>query len=288
VLAGELRSNLRQALSAALLSLPAVFSEEQLWAAITDISYRGDLRTYVAAESADKVLSIARGSRVPFRQLYGPLLAEAGVAALPIADALARGEAAARDAMHEAMVLVAAGRAGDAAARFGRGGGAGSRESGTDSFACPAAATSAEFICVQSVTERSTNALTRALPPAFADAAQAALKVKPHAAAASVSASARDGSDPPLEFARGLPAPATADVEGALRSGVGLGGSLDAGPVLRARAAAAAAVRVECARRVFRSSSAQTVKGIASAGVGKSIKYAAAKLAKGLLGKFRR
>lgn len=288
-LPGALRGNLRQALALALLSLPPVFAEEQLWAALTAISYTGDVRTALAAEAPGKVLAIARGSRALFRRLYGPLLAEAGVVVLQVADALAgmssttaatstatagaTGSAnysnieAARDRLCEVIVNgqgVIGGLSADVEA-------------------------TGEFVLVQPVTAAAGDALIHALPPRYAQAARDAMtnNSKADNEAARTQHKERVYGTDGVEYARGLTSGMARDVEHLYTAGrLGAGG--DAARLLRRRAGAAAAAGAVAESAVRRSSAAQLVKGVVSAGVGRSLQYAAAKLAKGVLGKVLR
>lgn len=83
-----LRSNLRSAVAAGLLSLPPSFSEQQLHTAIAALSYGGDVRMGLA-EHPRKVERIVAGAQAAFRQLYAPPLL---AAAAP--DVVARGAGA--------------------------------------------------------------------------------------------------------------------------------------------------------------------------------------------------
>jgi translocator assembly and maintenance protein 41 len=69
-----MRQNLRQALSAALLCLPASFTPEQLYLAIAGLSYAGDWRM-TFGEHPEKVANIVRPNVGGFHALYAPLLA---------------------------------------------------------------------------------------------------------------------------------------------------------------------------------------------------------------------
>jgi translocator assembly and maintenance protein 41 len=73
-LRGALAANLRSALCAALLSLPAHFSAAQLFTAVTALSYTGDWRMALG-ENPHKVRNIVAGSLPHFHALYAPLLA---------------------------------------------------------------------------------------------------------------------------------------------------------------------------------------------------------------------
>ncbi|XP_042383794.1 phosphatidate cytidylyltransferase, mitochondrial-like [Zingiber officinale] len=67
--------NLKAATSASLLLLPAKFSEEDLYATICGLSYKGDLRM-LFAEDKNKVKNIIRGSFTLFQSMYKPILEE--------------------------------------------------------------------------------------------------------------------------------------------------------------------------------------------------------------------
>ena len=67
------RENLRHALRAALLQLPAAFTAEQLFARIAGLSYTGDFRM-VFGENPNKVADIVAASAAPLYALYLPLL----------------------------------------------------------------------------------------------------------------------------------------------------------------------------------------------------------------------
>lgn len=73
-LRGALEANLRSALCAALLTLPAQFSAVQLFTAVSALSYTGDWRMAVG-ENPHKVRNIVAGSLPHFHALYAPLLA---------------------------------------------------------------------------------------------------------------------------------------------------------------------------------------------------------------------
>eukprot|EP00850_Spirogloea_muscicola_P009827 SM000056S17945 [mRNA] locus=s56:187015:190168:- [translate_table: standard] len=64
------RLNVQSALAAALLLLPQHFSEEELYLAVCQLSYLGDIRMYFA-EDRKKVERIVQGNPGGFRQLYG-------------------------------------------------------------------------------------------------------------------------------------------------------------------------------------------------------------------------
>lgn len=70
-----LDTNLRSALCAALLSLPARFTAAQLFTAVTALSYTGDWRMALG-ENPHKVRNIVAGSLPHFHALYAPLLAQ--------------------------------------------------------------------------------------------------------------------------------------------------------------------------------------------------------------------
>jgi len=66
-----LRMNLTSAMHTALLLLPDRFSEEQLFTALTALSYAGDFRmSTVGGEDKNKVRNIVRGSMPHFQALY--------------------------------------------------------------------------------------------------------------------------------------------------------------------------------------------------------------------------
>ncbi|KAL9243341.1 hypothetical protein vseg_017240 [Gypsophila vaccaria] len=67
--------NLKAATSAALLLLPATFNEEDLYAKICSLSYRGDLRM-LFAEDRHKVRKIVQGQFDLFKGMYRPVLEE--------------------------------------------------------------------------------------------------------------------------------------------------------------------------------------------------------------------
>lgn len=66
--------NLISAVRTALLLLPPKFSEQQLYSAITGISYMGDPRMSLGAENENKVRNIVRYQLPEFRRLYAPLI----------------------------------------------------------------------------------------------------------------------------------------------------------------------------------------------------------------------
>lgn len=72
-------SNLSAATSAALLTLPARFSETDLYQAAAGLSYAGDIRMAVRAEVGGKVRNIVRANLGRFRGLYHSALADANV-----------------------------------------------------------------------------------------------------------------------------------------------------------------------------------------------------------------
>lgn len=77
-----LGSNIRSALTFALLQLPPTFTELQLYEQIAGISYSGDPRMSVpGAENPEKVKNIVRGPGVldGFRRLYAPYFAVVGL-----------------------------------------------------------------------------------------------------------------------------------------------------------------------------------------------------------------
>lgn len=79
---GNLNSvNLKGAISAALLLLPAKFTEEHLYAKICSLSYMGDLRM-LFAEDRNKVKKIVQVQFDLFQTMYKPLLEEYGAKGL--------------------------------------------------------------------------------------------------------------------------------------------------------------------------------------------------------------
>lgn len=66
--------NLISAVRTALLLLPPKFSEQQLYSAITGLSYMGDPRMSLGAENENKVRNIVRYQLPEFRRLYAPLI----------------------------------------------------------------------------------------------------------------------------------------------------------------------------------------------------------------------
>lgn len=66
--------NLTSAVRAALLTLPAEFSESQLFERIAGISYGGDPRMILPAENRGKVGNIARKQAPQFKELYHRLV----------------------------------------------------------------------------------------------------------------------------------------------------------------------------------------------------------------------
>jgi mitochondrial translocator assembly and maintenance protein 41 len=68
--------NIAAATSAALLTLPARFSETELYLAAARLSYAGDVRMTFRAEVADKVHDIVRANLVHFRGLYDAALSD--------------------------------------------------------------------------------------------------------------------------------------------------------------------------------------------------------------------
>ncbi len=275
-----LRSNLRAALSAALLSLPPVFADHALWTAVTQLSYRGDVRSLLRAEAPDKVASIARGSRAPLRALYAPYLAEAGV----VGVRAGQGEAQ----RVEALVAMLAAGAGGAGA-----GAAGGVEAGVEAgVGNRVEAEAALFEIALSVTAQTAGlSPAESLALAFASAPSSTSSETAADAAASPEVVLLHQLSSPTATAAliaALPAPLATvarDATAAASTGgasVGAGAGAGAGAV---RAAASAAVDAQCARVVRCTSVIEMAKGLVSAGVGKSVTYAVAKLAKGLKGK---
>lgn len=62
--------NLTSALRAALLTLPAEFSERELFENITAISYNGDPRMFLPAENRSKIANIVKKQAPQFKELY--------------------------------------------------------------------------------------------------------------------------------------------------------------------------------------------------------------------------
>jgi len=68
-------SNLERSLGLARILLPEQFSEFDLWRKTTELSYRGDVRTYFNAEDPLKAPKIVHGTGFQlFRDLYAPVL----------------------------------------------------------------------------------------------------------------------------------------------------------------------------------------------------------------------
>jgi len=65
--------NIINAFRTALLLLPQHFTDDQLWQAITAISYEGDIRMGVA-ENPNKIANLVRGHGHSFQQLYEPAI----------------------------------------------------------------------------------------------------------------------------------------------------------------------------------------------------------------------
>ncbi|KAI9722109.1 MAG: Mitochondrial translocator assembly and maintenance protein 41 [Chrysothrix sp. TS-e1954] len=66
--------NLISAVRTALLLLPQTFTERDLYSRIAGLSYMGDPRMQLGAESPDKVTNIVDAQMTNFRQLYSPLV----------------------------------------------------------------------------------------------------------------------------------------------------------------------------------------------------------------------
>jgi translocator assembly and maintenance protein 41 len=69
------RSNLRAAFGAALLTLPAAFTDRELFAAIAALSYAGDVRFRLGLENPNKVANLVAPHMAAFRALYYPFIA---------------------------------------------------------------------------------------------------------------------------------------------------------------------------------------------------------------------
>lgn len=68
-----LKRNLNSAVTAALLSLPEYFTEEELFLSIAGLSFAGDFRM-VLGENKNKIQNIVGSNIEPFRDLYKPIL----------------------------------------------------------------------------------------------------------------------------------------------------------------------------------------------------------------------
>lgn len=77
-LAAAMDANLSSAAAAALLSLPERFREDDLYAAVAALSYRGDVRMQLAVEVGSKVGDIVRANLDRFRVLYKPVACGSG------------------------------------------------------------------------------------------------------------------------------------------------------------------------------------------------------------------
>ena len=64
------QNNLKSAFLVALLTLPESFEEYELFHAISNISYSGDIRTKVGAEQKNKVSNIVTANLEQFRIIY--------------------------------------------------------------------------------------------------------------------------------------------------------------------------------------------------------------------------
>lgn len=72
-LRSAMRFNKESALRAAILQLPETFDSTQLFTAITNLSYNGDLRM-LFGEDKNKVVNIVSGQMDRFNQLYMPII----------------------------------------------------------------------------------------------------------------------------------------------------------------------------------------------------------------------
>lgn len=77
-LKAALDANVDHATAAALLTLEPRFSEEDLYVAAAALSYTGDVRMRLAAESCNKVPAIVQANMLRFRSLYAPAIARLG------------------------------------------------------------------------------------------------------------------------------------------------------------------------------------------------------------------
>lgn len=68
-----LKRNLNSAVTAALLSLPEYFTEEEFFLSIAGLSFAGDFRM-VLGENKNKIQNIVGSNIEPFRDLYKPIL----------------------------------------------------------------------------------------------------------------------------------------------------------------------------------------------------------------------
>ena len=71
------RDNVRYALNASLLLMPSEFKLDQLFLALTSLSYGGDPRFDFGAENQNKVSNIVNANREGFMNMYGSLLKSA-------------------------------------------------------------------------------------------------------------------------------------------------------------------------------------------------------------------
>lgn len=69
-----MEANLYSAVTAALLLLPASFTDFDLYTRIAGLSYRGDFRMAFGGENPKKVVNIVTTNIPQFHHLYNPIL----------------------------------------------------------------------------------------------------------------------------------------------------------------------------------------------------------------------
>jgi len=145
-LRAALRENLRHALRAALLQLPAAFTAEALFARVVGLSYAGDFRM-VFGENPHKVANIVAAQLPHFHALYAPVLAASfptvALAGGGAAEAGAEADCEAHEADADADADAEAG-ADDACCRVG----------GVDAAACVNAADATDAAADSSAARR--------------------------------------------------------------------------------------------------------------------------------------